>query len=153
MSKKNKYSDPFEQVDGMKHGTPFARLSDKQALSPTFQKLSDGAKYTLMICKLCRQFHTGYDANGNTRVIQNNPLNFYFNRKIQQRYGLKNPNKTRKSLIELVSKGFIDVVENGSNTRTKTIYRFSFNYLYLDQTPPVQFELSPAAKTFIAGKG
>lgn len=150
--KKNKYRDPFEQVDSMGHGVPFARLSDKQALSPTYQHLSNGAKNVLAICKLCRQYHTGYDQNGNTRILKNNPLNFYFNRKIQQRYGLKNPNTTRQYLVELVKAGFLDVVENGSNTRTKNIYRFSFNYLYHDQTPPVQVELSEAAQTFIAGK-
>lgn len=150
MSKK-KNPNPFRFVDGAGcNDVAFAPIHEAEARSPTYQKLSDSAKVTLMICKLCRQYHIGKDKNDKPRTINGDILCFYFNREIQRRYGLKNPNKVRKSLIELVSNGFIEVVESGWTTRTKSIYRFSSKWQQIDKGQEITF--SPAEKAFLMGR-
>lgn len=149
MSRKRN-NNPFAYVDGIGKGTPFAILSDTQAKSPTYQKLSDGAKYVLMVCRLCRQFHSGTDKDGRSRNIQGNILYFYFNREIQKRYGLNNPNKVRRELVELVQNGFVDVIENNSHRHIKNVYAFSSKWAELDKGQDI--ELSNGAKIFIQGK-
>lgn len=146
---KRKINNPFEQVDGLAKGMPFSVLSDKQARSKTWQKLSDHAKYTLMVCRLCRQYHTGKDAEGKSRAINGSLMYFHFSRATQIKYGLKNPNKVRKQMIELVSSGFIDVVECNAHRKQKNVYAFSSKWQMLDAGQ--QIELSPGAKTFIQG--
>ena len=141
--------DPFYYVDGMAkakdgHSIPFARLPDPQARSRTYQRLSDKAKVVYMTCKLCRQYHAKIDG-----LIQGDIKNFYFNRPLQKQYGLNDPNKTRAALVELVCKGFIEVVWNGATTRTKTIYKFSDQWKKLDKGQDI--ELSETSRTFIQG--
>ena len=144
---RKKTIDAFVDYDGMSDKTPFARLSNKQAKeSPTFQSLSDFAVRTLMICRLCRQYHFK-DCN----KIYGQDHYFYFNRAIQRQYGLNDPNKVHRALVELVQKGFLDVIENNANRRKKNIYAFSKGWLLLDNGQ--QLELSPQAKTYIRGKG
>lgn len=145
MGKKNK--NHFDEVDGINpyEHKAFSRLSDDMALSKVYQGLSADAKNVLSICKLCRQFHTKRDS-----YLLGNPLCFYFNRNLQERYGLKNPNKTRKALAELVQYGFLDVRENNANRKTKNIYAFSSKWRHLEKAGEI--ELSPAAKTFIQGR-
>lgn len=111
--------NPYAYVDGLEKNKPYAILSDKMALSSVYQGLSLEAKYVLQVCKLCRQYHQKTD-----KTLNNNLLYFYFNRKLQEKYGLKNPNKTRKALCELIENGFIDVVENNAHRKTKNIYAF-----------------------------
>ena len=126
---KKKSASPFDEVDGMnpyKHGA-FSRLSDDMALSKVYQGLSADAKNVLSICKLCRQFHT-------KNYLLDNPLCFYFNRELQIRYGLKNPNKTRNAIKELVENGFLEVKENNGHRQTKNIYAFSSKWRHLEKT-------------------
>lgn len=40
-------------------------------------------------------------------------------------YSKGNQNGFSKDMSELIDKGFIELVENGKNTRTKNIYRLS----------------------------
>lgn len=141
---------PFAAADGLSKGEAFASMSDMQVRSAAYQGLSDGAKYVLLVCKLCRQYHVGHDKDGNSRMISGDPLRFYFNREIQQRYGLGNPNKVRRELIELVEAGFIDVIECNWNQRKKNVYRFSGKWQQMDKGQ--QIELSQGALTFIAGR-
>lgn len=150
MSRRKRNNNPFERVDGIDKGMPFAMLSDKQAKSPTYQQLSDGAKNTLMICRLMRQYHTGKDKDGKSRAINGCLLYFYFSRKLQRQYGLLNPNKVRRELIELVLNGFIEVVECNAHRKTKNIYSFSSKWQILDSGGNI--ELSPGARAFIQGK-
>lgn len=153
---KKKNNNPYRYVDGFPTGrnTPFATLSDMQALSPTYQKLSDSAKTTLMICKLARKNHTGTYTEGTnkgkSRTIQGNVLYFHFNRAFYTQYGLHNPNKVRKALIELVEAGFIDVVECNANRKAKNVYAYSWKWQQKDEGKEI--ELSQPAKTFIQGK-
>lgn len=142
--------NPFGTVDGIRKNGSFAVITEKQATSKAYKALSDGAKYVLTVCKLCRQYHVGKDRNGDSRMINGDPLKFYFNRELQKRYGLSNPNKTRQELIELVKYGFIDIVTSGWTTRTKTVYIFSTKWQLLDQGEDI--ELSEAAKAFITGR-
>ena len=149
MSRK-KHFNPYAYCDGLDKGVPFATLSDRQAESPTFQKMSDGAKYVLMVCRLCRQYHTGTDKNGRSRSIQGNGLYFYFNRAIQKKYGLNNPNRVRAELIELVQGGFLDVIECNGHARKKNVYAFCSKWREADRGE--QITLSAAARTFIQGR-
>ena len=145
MGRKKKWSDPFKSVDGAGgKNHSFARLCETMAFSPTYQKLSDSAKVTLMCCKLCRKFHTRED-----NIISNDPLKFYFNRELQRRFGLKNPNKCRKSMIELVEAGFIECCFLGWNTREKDIFRFSYKWQWTDRGQ--EWELSTTSQAFIKG--
>lgn len=137
-----KQNNPYAVVDGLEKNKPFAILTDKMALSKTYQELSFTAKNVLQVCKLCRQYH-----QKNETKIDNNPLYFYFNRKIQEKYGLKNPNKTRKALCELVNNGFIDVIENNAHRKTKNIYSFSGKWQIKEKTGKI--ELSKGAETFL----
>ena len=145
MGRKKKSNDPYKSIDGFNGGdSSFTRFYYEMALSPTYQKLSDKAKVTLEMCKLCRKFHQGNYAIGG------DPLKFYFNRELQKRFGLGNPNKVRASMIELVKNGFIEVVECNWNRKCKNVYRYSTKWHLLDEG--IEIELSDSSKTFIAGK-
>ena len=139
-----KHNNPFAACDGLEPNKTFSILSDKMALSKTYQELSHTAKYVLQVCKLCRQYHRKNDC-----MLDNNPLLFYFNRELQKRYGLKNANTTRKALCELIQGGFIDVRENNGHRRTKNVYSFSGKWQIKEKTGKI--ELSQAAKTFLQG--
>ena len=142
MGRKKKASDPYKNVDGFFGGdSSFVRFYYEMALSPTYQKLSDSAKVTLEMCKLCRKFHQG------SYAIDGDPLKFYFNRELQKRFGLGNPNRVRKSMIELVENGFIEVIECNWNRRKKNVYRYSTLWHNLDNNQSI--ELSDSSKTFI----
>lgn len=147
MSRK-KHNNPFARVDGM-NGGAFCTLSDEQATSRAYMKLSDGAARLLMVCKLCRQYHTGTDKDGRSRAIQGNILYFYLNRKLAERYGFTNPNRTRAEMIELVRLGFIDVIECNAHRRKKNVYAYCSKW---QQYNGQDIELSNAARTFIQGK-
>ena len=139
---RKRQENPYCYVDGLEKNKPFAILSNNMALSGVYQNLSLNAKYVLIVCKLCRQYHQKADAK-----INNNPLYFYFNRKLQNLYGLKNPNKTRAAMCELIENGFLDVVENNAIHKTKNIYAFSGKWRLKENKG--QIELSDAAETFL----
>lgn len=141
--------NPFAAADGQTKNGAYTLMTDTQVRSAAYQSLSDGAKQVLLICKLCRQYHVGTDKNGNARAINGDPLRFYFNREIQRRYGLNNPNKVRRELIELVKAGFIDVIECNANRRLKNVYRFDHKWQQMDRG---QIQLSQGALTFITGR-
>lgn len=150
----------FDEPDGNKKGEsiPFTSLYDTMALSPTFQSLSDSAKYTLMVCKLMRKNHTPTRQKNKqtgkkeivSRAINGNELLFKFGRTLQKQYGFGNPNKFRESMKELVLKGFIDVIENNGHRKTANVYKYDSKWQMLDCG--MQIELSPGAKTYIQGK-
>ena len=149
MSRKKKTPNPFAWVDGMGEGIAFTQMSEAQILSPAYRKLSDKAKTLLIVVKMCRKYHRGSDTDGNPRTIKGNILYFYFNRKIAEQYGFKNPNVTRKALCELIRYGFIDVIENNAHRRIKNVYAYCSKWQgYKGQ----DIELSKAALLFINGK-
>lgn len=145
-----KTHDSYAFVDGYEKGNAFARISEQQILSPTYQSLSDGAKHVLSVCKICRKYYKGTDKQGKSKAIDGNVLYFYFNREIQKRFGLNNPNRVREELIELVKKGFLDVVECNAHARKKNVYSFSSKWAALDKGEDIK--LSAAARAFIQGK-
>lgn len=148
MSKKKKTPNPFAGVDGL-DGCAFTTVSDTQVLSPAYRKLSDKAKTLLIVCKLCRKYHRGEDKNEKPRTIKGNILYFYFNRKLAEQYGFKNPNVTRAALVELVRYGFIDVIENNAHRHIRNIYAYCSKW---QQYNGQDIELSNAARTFVQGK-
>ena len=150
MPRNRNNKNPFDRADGREKSTPYALLSDTQAKSKIYRSLKADAKHVYMICKLCRKYHTGRDRDGKSKAIQGNLLYFYFNRAVQQEYGLNNPNKVRKCLIELVEKGFIDVIECNGTTRKRNIYAYSDKWYDLEKGRDIK--LSQAAQTFIQGR-
>ena len=142
--------DPFYYVDGMSrsqngHSIPFARLSDAQAKSRTYQKLKPYTKCLYMTLKLCRQYHMN-----EKDVIQGDVLNFTFSRSMAKQYGFSNPNTTRAAMIELVNNGFITVTWNGWAAKKATIFRFSDGWKRLDKGQDI--ELSAASRAYIQGR-
>lgn len=147
---KPRRDNPYAKCDGLDHGTAYGILTEKQALTQIYQRLDPYTMHVYSMCKLCRKYHTGIDRDGKPRAIQGQPLWFYFNRSIQQKYGLLNPNRVRKSMIELVLCGFIDVVEYNANTRQKNIYCYSDKWQRIEHGEPLK--LSNTALAFIQGK-
>lgn len=147
MSRK-KHENPFSFVDGLS-GCAFATVSEMQVTSAAYRKLSDKAKVLLVVCKLCRQYHTGKDKDGKPRTIHGNILYFFFNRKLAERYGFVNPNKTRAALVELILYGFVDVIENNGHRHKKNVYAFCAKW---QQYNGSDLELSDGARTYIQGK-
>ena len=82
--------------------------------------------------------------------MNGNRLNFYFNRKIATKYGLSNPNRLRRSMIELVQNGFVEVVFIGWAAREKSVYRFSDKWRFKDAGKDI--ELSKEDITYINGR-
>lgn len=150
MGNRKKRTDPFERVDGYRHGISFSRLTEMQAETKIYQKLDPESKDVLSVCKLCRKYHVGYNTEAGLKSIEGNLLWFYFNRALQVKYGFMNPNKVRKALIELVLTGFIEVVEDNANTRRKNIYKFSDKWQDVEKGK--ELKLSQVDKTFIQGK-
>lgn len=147
---RKKTVNPFGKVDGMEHGQSFAPLYERQAKTKIYWSLSPEAKHVYSICKLCRKYHLGRDKDGRDKAINGNILYFYFNRAIQREYGLNNPNLARKCLIELVEKGFIDVIECNGNTRRRNIYAYSDKWQEIEKGKEIK--LSQQAQTFIQGR-
>ena len=139
-------SNPYKDVDSDgSYRDGFASLYWSMATSKVYMELSDSAKTLLMCCKLCRRFNKtdfGFEDDG---------LTFYFNRELQKRFGLNNPNKVYRSMRELVTNGFIEVVQTGSNTRTKNTYRFSKQWIRKEKGQDVT--LSNQSKAFLKGRG
>lgn len=147
---RKKNNDRFAMVDGRSDGA-YTLLTDKMVRSKAYNSLSDSAARLLMVLKLQRQYFIGRDKQtGKEKAIGGNILNFTFSREVQKLYGYNNPNKVRRCMIELVENGFIDIVSNGWNTRTKTIYRYSSEWEKLDCGQEI--ELSRPAQTFINGR-
>ena len=142
-----KEKNPFAKVDGLAKHTPYATLSDNQALTKVYGKLSGDAAKVLGYCKLCRKYHTGISKNAELKAINGNILYFYFNRAIQKQYHLNNPNKVVNNILELINYGFIDVIECNGNTRKKNIYAFSDKWADIEKGTPIK--LSQGAITFI----
>lgn len=140
-----KKNNPYIGVDS--DGTykdSFAPFYFSMVTSEPFMQLSDNAKALLIFCKACRRFHKsdfGFDDDG---------LSFYFNREIQKRFGLGNPNRVYKGMRELVSGGFIEIRAVGWNTRTKNVYGFSNQWQRKAKGQDVV--LSETSKQFLNGR-
>ena len=145
---RKKYSNPFEYVDGLQKNKPFATISEKQAKNLNFQNLSGDAVKLLVYLKLSRKYYTGTDKDGNGKAIDGDCLYFHWNRALAQRNGFKNPNKTLRAMRELVSNGFVEVIENNKYRRTKNLFRFSAQWQNESET----IKLTEASRTYLCNE-
>lgn len=144
---KSKNENPFTWVDGIEKKKPFMIISEKQAQSYAFISLSGDAVKLLVQLKICRKYYRGTEKNGISRAINGDPLCFYWNRELAERHGFNNPNKTLKSMRELVRYGFVDVLENNAHRHKKSLFRFDWKWQKIEQDADI--ELSDAAKTYL----
>ena len=64
------------------------------------------------------------DENGNIKEFDQEC--FYFNWGIARDvFGIKNPTQLNKDIKSLIEHGFVEIVKNGKNTRTKSVYKLS----------------------------
>ena len=105
----------FETIRSTLSSTLYADMLESHA----FKSLSSNAVRLYVYMKL--QFY------GQKEIKGRDKLDFYFNKAIwKDKYELfKNGEQFAKAKNELITKGFIEEIENGKITRTKTIYRFS----------------------------
>ena len=141
---RKKYDNPFANVDGLEKNKPYALISEKQAMSPAFMRLTGDAVKLLVYLKQSRKYYTGIDKNGASRAINRDCLCFFWNRELAERNGFRNPNKTLKAMRELVRNGFIEVIENNRHRRKKSVFRFSDKW---QRYPDIV--LSDASRTYL----
>ena len=151
MGRKKRAENPYSDFDVLNPyaDKSFFQMYHSQITSPAYMALSDGAKVLLLICKDVRRYSTaGRQGEFYPNAPRNDPKCFYLNRALLRMYGggWSSPNKARRCLIELVQYGFIEVVELGTFTRTKNIYRFSGRWKKLGEGQTV--ELKGLDKTF-----
>lgn len=118
MSKRNKYQKkPFES-SGISSDTS-ANIFQSMLVSAAWKTLTDRQR-TLYLYMKAQYYHQ-------KKHPENNPEMFYFNRALYQDvYGLyPSPKQFVRDRDALIEKGFIVVIEDGSYTRTKTIYKYS----------------------------
>ena len=99
----------------------FIRIYSDLLLSDAFQSLSHNQQLLYVYMSDC------YIPTTKVEHPYNNASYFFFNRDLYQRkYGLyTNDRQFRKDRDELIKKGFIEEVESGKLTRTKSVYKFS----------------------------
>ena len=113
--------------------------------SPAWQDLSPIAHDLYIYCK----DQHGYTPPNVTGDGKANKDYFVMNReKWQEHYkACASPNAFIKAMRELVTHGFVEVYQNGKNTRTSTIYRFTSKWK--DWTKENGVDLNGASKAFM----
>lgn len=118
MSRRKKAYTPksFESINGNRLS---ANMYATMLQSKAWKKLNKGAMVLYLYMKL--QYY------GARNIADHPQTDFVFNKAmVTQVYGLyTNMSQFRKDRDLLIEYGFIEYVENGKNTRTKSIYRFS----------------------------
>lgn len=139
-TKKNKRvpAAKFEARYG--NDSKFTRIHEDLLESEAFLSLTKSQKLLYIYMK--RLYYNGSDKshpNGDREQ-------FYFNRALyRDKYKLyTNDESFRKDRDALIEKGFIICVEDGSNTRSKSIYKFSDMW---QNYGTKFFQISPANKT------
>lgn len=127
MNKKKKYiPKPFES-DGSKSDTS-ANIYHSMLISPQWKALSKGAMVLYLYCK------AQYYAEKSKPVSKYKTLSesekarcFTMNKAKRDGYELYSDHagQFQKEMKELLQYGFVDIVEQGKNTRTKNIYMLS----------------------------
>ena len=109
----------FETRADGRDGKVYARIYNTMLKSQAWRNLSKNARDLYVHMKA--QYYAQPDIEGCPDGC------FYFNRGMwQEDYKLyKNQNQFYKDRDLLVKHGFIEIYQNGKNTRTKTIYMFS----------------------------
>lgn len=153
---RRKTKNPFADIDSTntysRHES-FAPMYHSQLVSPAYMELSDSAKALLTVCKDVRRFSLSRTQGGSyPQAPKDDPLCFYMNRALVKQYGSgwTSPNKFMRAMRELVLHGFVEVVEIGSTTRTKNIYRFSTKWQKLK--PDERITPEGADKIFLTPK-
>lgn len=137
MAKRSKYKP--KDFESSKAGSDCsANIYKSMIESEAFKSLTKNQRLLYVYMKM--QY---YGVATNKHPKQNQEM-FYFNKHLWcDKYGLyKNANSFEKDRDSLIEKGFIKCVENGNNTRTKSVYQFSSKwrlygsnafYLYNDE--------------------
>lgn len=118
---------------GVPTGEPFAAIYSSMIGSDAWENLTNNARVLYLYMKL--------QLFGNRKA--NLPEGqFYFNRNLYTKVYNLYKNQTQFYLDKdlLVKYGFIDEIENGKTTRTKSIYQFSDRWQNIDTTE-IQKEL------------
>lgn len=116
------YESQKAGIENKNKKEPFASLYVTMLTSEAWRNLSLGARNLYTYMKLEA---TGTDPEKKFQKENLKPEQFYFNRAVCKKYGFSNPNQFGKWRDELVEHGFIDLVECGRWTRTKSIYALS----------------------------
>ena len=118
---KREYRPKPSESTGSK-GDTFARLFESKTLSTAWIDLSASAKVLFMTCS----------AQPYTQKPKPNPANdqrFYMNQSLwlhkYHLYSKANLGGFYRDMNSLVNHGFICCIENGANSRTKSVYEFS----------------------------
>lgn len=114
---KNKYTPkPFESVGGNKLS---ANIYATMIQSDAWSKLSKNARLLYVYMKM--QYY------GQRPIPEHPAVDFVFNwALVSKTYKLySNYKRFENDRNMLIEYGFIELIENGKNTRTKSIYRFS----------------------------
>lgn len=144
MARKN--DNPFAMVDGLEKNKPFMTISQKQAASPAFKRLTGDAAKLLVCLKISRKRYMGEDESGKSRAIDGDFLRFTWGRETAKAYGFGNPNKTLEAMRDLVRNGFVEVLENNKPIHKENVFRFSW------QWQNENIVLSDASRTYIQTK-
>ena len=119
---RQKFESKKDGVENKNKREPFAALYVTMLTSDAWYNLSNGSRNLYFYMKLEAQ---GTDPDKKKEKMDLDPEQFYFNRAIYEKYGFSNRNQVIKWRDELVSNGFIAIVENGRWTRTKNVYALS----------------------------
>lgn len=120
--KKKQKAEKYETIPNAKGSSVFARLYATMLTHPRWIGLSDRQKILFAYMKLQE-----YGGKGN-RPDENDTEKFYFNWALASKtYHLYKKNKTGfySDIKALDEAGFIDILENGRSSRTKSVYKYS----------------------------
>lgn len=110
---------------------PYAALYVTMITSGAYRNLSHGARDLYTVMKL--QYLSKQNGKAGLQ-----PEQFYFNNAMQKKFGFTNKTQFIKWREELKENGFIDIVECGRTTRTKSIYAFSDRWHAVEYREKVQ---------------
>lgn len=119
MSRKRQKYEPKRYESKRQQGDISANIYASMVQSPAWQKLTNNAKNLYLYMKL--------QLYGQKPIADQEKECFYFNKSMwKDTYKLyTNQNQFYKDRNLLVENGFIEIVEQGQNTRTKHIYKLS----------------------------
>lgn len=132
-SKKRKYVKKSFESDTTNNDIS-ANIYSSMILSKVWQDLSAKQQTLYLHCKL--QY---YGQSGRRAVDPNDNTKFYFNRALwcdtYKLYSRGNQNGFYKDMNILIEYGFINKIESGRVTRTKSIYQYSNKWREYESNP------------------
>ena len=128
MSRKKKYiPKDIESIKGK--GDTSANIYRSMMLHPACRDLTGNQFRLYVFCKSEYYGKNRHDLDGFPDCVRENPAYFTFNRAKWQKDGLydlySNSGQFYKDMAALIDHGFIDCVQSGYSTRTKSLYKLS----------------------------